>query len=348
MRYTVINTPQNKPARPKALAVENLRTYFRSSTGEIRAVDGVDFAVDEGKVLCIVGESGCGKSLTALSIMGLIDEPGEILPDSRILLGDRDLTKMSGAELRQVRGRELSMIFQEPMSSLNPVMRIGTQIIEAIRLHEKISSREAMERAIEILRLVGITAPERRVREYPHQLSGGMRQRVMIAMALVCNPKVLIADEPTTALDVTVQAQILDLLQELREKLGMAVVFITHDLGVVAEIADEVAVMYAGQVIERGPAKMVLKAPAHVYTRALLDSIPVLGIDKSARLNSIEGMVPSPANWPAGCRFADRCQYAFDRCRIEAPSLEPIGDTFVACWLHSEPSQVAAQMESSK
>ncbi len=317
-----------------ALAVRNLRTLFRTPRGDLRAVDGVDLSVDAGKVLCIVGESGSGKSLTALSIMRLVDWPGEIMPGSEIRLDGRDLATLPEAELRRVRGNLVSMIFQEPMSSLNPVVRVGRQIAEAVRLHQPQSRAAAMARAVEMLRLVGIPAPERRVRDYPHQMSGGMRQRVMIAMALACNPRVLIADEPTTALDVTVQAQILDLLQDLRRRLGMAVVFITHDLGVVAEIADEVAVMYAGQVVERGPAAEVLAAPGHPYTRALIETIPVVGMDRSQRLRAIEGMVPGPLDFPPGCRFANRCAHVFDRCRAAPPPpLVDSGRAQVACWL---------------
>jgi len=320
-------------SKAPVLSVRSLRTWFQTPQGDIRAVDGVDLSVDAGKVLCVVGESGSGKSLTALSIMGLVDHPGRIMPGSEIRLDGRDIANLPDRELRRIRGSAVSMIFQEPMSSLNPVVRVGAQIVEAIRLHESVSRADAMKRAVEMLRLVGITAPERRVRDYPHQMSGGMRQRVMIAMALACNPRVLIADEPTTALDVTVQAQILDLLQELRQRLGMAVVFITHDLGVVAEIADEVAVMYAGEVVERGPAKAVLAQPAHPYTSALMETIPVVGMDRTQRLKAIEGMVPSPLNFPVGCRFANRCPHAFDRCTSEPPPLFSTGAAEAACWL---------------
>jgi oligopeptide/dipeptide ABC transporter ATP-binding protein len=315
------------------LEVRNLRTWFHKRAGVIRAVDGVDLSLDEGETLCLVGESGCGKSVTALSIMGLVDPPGRVMPESEILLGGQDLVTSSEEQLRQVRGNEVSMIFQEPMTSLNPVYTVGDQIAEAVRLHQGVDGRRAEERAVEMMQLVGIPSPESRLRDYPHQLSGGMRQRVMIAMALSCNPRVLIADEPTTALDVTIQAQILELMKDLRDRLGMAILLITHDLGVVAEMADRVNVMYAGRVVERGPVAEVFRRPQHPYTEALLHSIPRLGMTQEEPLQVIRGKVPSALHWPQGCRFAPRCDHAFDRCRREDPPLLPAGSQDSACWL---------------
>jgi oligopeptide/dipeptide ABC transporter ATP-binding protein len=265
--------------------------------------------------------------------MRLIDPPGRIEPGSRVLFRGRDLASVDEEELRQIRGNEISMIFQEPMTSLNPVLKIGDQIVEAVMLHRRVSSAAARERALEMLNLVGFASAERRFGQYPHQLSGGMRQRVMIAMALACEPKLLIADEPTTALDVTIQAQILELIQELRERLGMAVILITHDLGVVAEMCDDVAVMYAGRVVERGSAPDVFRSPQHPYTEALLHSIPLLGMTQAEPLKVIRGIVPNPLTWPAGCRFASRCDYAFDRCLREDPPLMAAGAQKAACWL---------------
>jgi peptide/nickel transport system ATP-binding protein/oligopeptide transport system ATP-binding protein len=249
------------------------------------------------------------------------------------LFSGRDLASLDEEELRQIRGNEISMIFQEPMTSLNPVLKIGDQIVEAVMLHRRVSLAAARERALEMLNLVGFASPSRRFGQYPHQLSGGMRQRVMIAMALACEPKLLIADEPTTALDVTIQAQILELIQDLRERLGTAVMLITHDLGVVAEMCDDVAVMYAGRVVERGPAEAIFRSPQHPYTEALLHSIPLLGMTQAKPLKVIRGMVPSPLRWPVGCRFASRCDYAFDRCLHEDPQLMDTGAQKAACWL---------------
>jgi len=314
------------------LRVENLRTWFASEAGPIRAVDGVDFELDRGRTLGVVGESGSGKSVTALSVMGLIERPGQIREGSRILFEQRDLVRLEQRELERIRGNEISMIFQEPMSSLNPVYAVGAQIAEAVRTHRDVGRREAAERAVEMLELVGISEPRRRSRDYPHQLSGGMRQRVMIAMALACDPKLIIADEPTTALDVTIQAQILDLLIGLRERLGMSILLITHDLGVVAEMCDEVVVMYAGRVVERGGVREVFASPQHPYTEALLQSIPVLGMTQSAPLRVIRGSVPSPLDWPPGCRFAPRCDHAFARCD-EQPPLFASAAGEAACWL---------------
>ena len=324
------------------LVVENLRTHFHTRSGLVRAVDGVDLDVGAGRTLGVVGESGSGKSVTALSIMRLIDPPGRIEPGSRIRFGDRDLVQLDEEELRELRGNEISMIFQEPMTSLNPVFTIGNQIVEAVRLHRSVSAAAAKDRALEMLSLVGIPTPQRRFDDYPHQLSGGMRQRVMIAMALACEPKLLIADEPTTALDVTIQAQILELLRDLRERLGMAIMLITHDLGVVAEMCDDVAVMYAGRVVERGSATDVFRTPQHPYTEALLHSIPVLGVTQAEPLKVIRGMVPSPLSWPVGCRFADRCDYTFDRCLHDDPPLLQAGVQQAACWLCENGARASA------
>jgi oligopeptide/dipeptide ABC transporter ATP-binding protein len=315
------------------LRVENLRTYFDTRSGVVRAVDGVDLSVEQGKTLGVVGESGSGKSVTALSIMRLVDAPGRIDRGSRILFDGLDLVTAAEDDLRRIRGNEISMIFQEPMTSLNPVYTVGNQIAEAVRLHRDVGQRAAVDRALEMLRLVGIPSPERRLNDYPHQMSGGMRQRVMIAMALACDPKLLIADEPTTALDVTIQAQILELMKELRDRLGMAIMLITHDLGVVAEMVDEVAVMYAGRVVERGHVEQIFGSPQHPYTEALLHSIPLLGMTQAKPLKVIRGIVPSPLRWPVGCRYAARCDYAFDRCRRDDPPLLAAGGQSSACWL---------------
>jgi oligopeptide/dipeptide ABC transporter ATP-binding protein len=324
------------------LVVENLRTHFHTRAGLVRAVDGVDLDVSAGRTLGVVGESGSGKSVTALSIMRLIDPPGRIEPGSRIRFGPRDLAQLDEEELRELRGNEISMIFQEPMTSLNPVFTIGNQIVEAVRLHRSVGAARAKERALEMLSLVGIPTPQRRFDDYPHQMSGGMRQRVMIAMALACEPKLLIADEPTTALDVTIQAQILELMRALRERLGMAIMLITHDLGVVAEMCDDVAVMYAGRVVERGSAEAVFRSPQHPYTEALLHSIPVLGSTQAEPLKVIRGMVPSPLAWPLGCRFAARCDYTFDRCLHDDPPLMQAGVQRAACWLCENGARASA------
>ena len=318
------------------LRVENLTTEFALRNGTVPVVDGVELTIDKGKTLCLVGESGSGKSQTALSIMGLVSAPGRVHPDSRILFDGRDLAKMSSRELEAIRGNDISMIFQEPMTSLNPAHTIGAQIAEVVRLHRRCSAREAMDRAVEMLSLVGVPAPERRASEHPHKLSGGMRQRVMVAMALACNPRLLIADEPTTALDVTIQAQILDLMRGLRDEFDMSILMITHDLGVVAEMADDVAVMYAGQIVEFGSVKDTFENPKHPYTRALLDSIPTLDTRRDLPLRVIPGSVPGPEHWPAGCRFNPRCQHAFDKCLDTTPRGEWVGDQKVACWLYED------------
>ena len=305
------------------LQIQDLRTVFRTSGGDVPAVDGVSLDVIRGKTLGIVGESGCGKSVLSLSIMRLVAHPGRI-SSGRVLLEGRDLAGLSNAEMRGVRGKEIGMIFQEPMTSLNPVHTVGFQITEGIRAHESQASKaELRERGIAALARVRIPSPERRFDEYPHQLSGGMRQRVMIAMALACSPKLLIADEPTTALDVTVQAQILDLLRDLQAETGMAIILITHDLGVIAEMADDVAVMYAGRVVERTTARDLFEDPQHPYTLGLLGSIPRLDEDRE-RLLAITGAVPPPFALPPGCRFAPRCPFAIEACRAEIPGLRAI------------------------
>jgi oligopeptide/dipeptide ABC transporter ATP-binding protein len=299
------------------LRVEGLRTSFPSEAGRATVVDGVDFSVAEGEVLALVGESGCGKSVTALSIMRLVPRPGRI-DAGRILLGDQNLLELPVTEMRQVRGSAISMIFQEPMTSLNPVQRVGDQVIEAIQLHNRVSKAEARKRTRELFEQVRISDAAERLDAYPHQLSGGMKQRVMIAMALSARPKLLIADEPTTALDVTIQAQILNLLRELRDELGTGILLITHDLGVVNEIADRVAVMYAGKVIEAAERVELLSEPRHPYTAGLLQSIPSR-TGHGERLHEIEGVVPSPDEWPSGCRFSTRCERVFEPCRAQEP-----------------------------
>ncbi len=311
------------------LEVRELQTHFFTDDGVVRAVDGVSYAIGAGETLAVVGESGSGKSVTALSILRLIATPPGRIVGGSIQFRGRDLLALSDAEMRAIRGKQISMIFQEPMTSLNPVLSCGEQIIEVVMLHERLPRRVARERAIEMLRLVGIPAPEQRVDEYPHQMSGGMRQRVMIAMALACRPALLIADEPTTALDVTIQAQILDLLQRLRRELGMAVLLITHDLGVVAETADRVAVMYAGQVVEYCTVRETFRSTRHPYTAGLLASLPKLGAE-SERLRVIPGNVPNPAHFPPGCRFHPRCPIAVERCRTEVPALRDVGGGHLA------------------
>jgi peptide/nickel transport system ATP-binding protein/oligopeptide transport system ATP-binding protein len=319
------------------LEVRNLRTHFDTDRGLFRAVDGISFEVRRGRTVGLVGESGCGKSVTSLSIMGLVaSPPGRVAADALRFEG-RDLLAMPADERRRLRGGKMSMIFQEPMTSLNPVRTIGHQIVEAVRAHTDLSMAAARERAVEVLDLVRIPSPRSRVDEFPHRLSGGMRQRVMIAMALACDPALLIADEPTTALDVTIQAQILDLLGDLQARLGMAILIITHDLGVIAEIADEVIVMYAGRIVESAPVRELFADPQHPYTIGLLGSIPRLG-EYRERLATIEGTVPSPANQPRGCRFSPRCPFADAQCREQPPPLRAIGPAGgetaheVACW----------------
>ncbi|HEX8695314.1 MAG TPA: ABC transporter ATP-binding protein [Longimicrobium sp.] len=344
---------RDERARPAApgradrpiLQVENLRTYFRTDSGVARAVDGVSFHVNPGETLGIVGESGSGKSVTSLSVMRLIPvPPGRIEPGSRILFRNEagemeDLAVAPERRMRQIRGNDIAMIFQEPMTSLNPVFTVGDQIMESLMLHQGLNKRDARTRAIDMLQLVGIPIPHQRVDEYPHQLSGGMRQRVMIAMALACDPKLLIADEPTTALDVTIQAQILELLNRLQEELGMSIILITHDLGVVAETCDRVIVMYAGQVFEEGPVDDVFHDPQNPYTEGLLRSMPKLG-EQIERLAVIPGVVPSPTNWPVGCRFHERCPYGWEKTEREEPPLFEIGPgRRNKCWLVEHPER---------
>jgi peptide/nickel transport system ATP-binding protein/oligopeptide transport system ATP-binding protein len=326
------------------LRIEGLRTVFRSSMGEIAAVDGVDLEVPRGRTLGIVGESGCGKSMLSLSVMRLVPPPGRIAA-GRVLLEGRNLLDLSAAEMRDVRGSRVAMIFQEPMTSLNPVHTIGWQITEAMRAHDKrASARDLRDRAIAALQRVRIPSPERRFDDYPHQLSGGMRQRVMIAMALACKPSLLIADEPTTALDVTVQAQILDLLRELQAETGMAIILITHDLGVVAEMADEVAVMYAGRVAERAPAAEIFADPQHPYTLGLLGSIPRLDEDRE-RLLAIEGAVPPPFALPKGCRFHPRCPFAVEACTVVQPDLGMVAPGHLAACIRAPVEQITELAE---
>jgi peptide/nickel transport system ATP-binding protein len=317
------------------LEVVDLKTHFFTRDGVVRAVDGVSFSIQPGETLALVGESGCGKSVTSLSIMRLIASPPGRTVAGSIRFNGRDLLALSEREMRKVRGNEISMIFQEPMTSLNPVLTIGRQVAEALVLHRGLGSSQAAERAIEMLRLVNIPEPARRAAEYPHQMSGGMRQRVMIAMALACDPKLLIADEPTTALDVTIQAQILDLMRGLKEKTGAAILLITHDLGVVAEMAQRVVVMYAGRKVEEASVNDLFDRPRHPYTRGLMKSIPRLGAGHGAgkRLAEIPGMVPSLREPMTGCAFASRCSHAGERCRGEIPPLEARGPRhIVACW----------------
>ena len=315
------------------LRVSNLRSSFFTSEGEVRAVDGVSFDIEDGKTVGLVGESGCGKSVTALSIMQLLPKSTGRIVGGEIRFQARDLASLPEQEMRRIRGNEISMIFQEPMTSLNPVMTIGDQIAETVRLHQGASRGEARNRAIELLRLVKIADPQKRVGNYPHQFSGGQRQRVMIAMALACTPKLLIADEPTTALDVTIQAQILELIGELQGRLGMAVLLITHDLGVVAERSDQVAVMYAGKIVESAKPEVIFSRPKHPYTIGLLDSLPGRRSGKK-RLAAISGMVPSPLDWPTGCRFRDRCVRADTCCAAQPPPLIEIERHHrVACFM---------------
>jgi len=309
-----------------------LRTHFASERGEVHAVDGVDLSLERGRTLGIVGESGCGKSVTALSIMGLVPQPPGRIAGGEVLFEGEDLLQAPARRMRDLRGDKLSMIFQEPMTSLNPAFPAGDQVAEALLRHRKISPKEARDQAVEMLRKVRIPSPERRARDYPHQLSGGMRQRVMIAMALACDPRLLIADEPTTALDVTIQAQILELMRLLRAELGTAIILITHDLGVIAELADDVIVMYAGKVVERCAAERLFAEPQHPYTIGLLGSIPRLHLAQ-ARLSAIEGVVPDPVAFPQGCRFHPRCPFAVDKCRTEVPPLIKVSENHeAACW----------------
>ena len=316
------------------LEVSRLKTSFHSKNGVVTAVDDVSFTLGKKETLGIVGESGCGKSVTSLSIMQLLPKKfGVIDQNSSIKLAGQELLGKTKREMCAIRGKDIAMIFQDSMTSLNPVMTIGRQMSEAFMTHEKIDKEEAFKRSVEMLRKVGIPAPEERIREYPHQLSGGMRQRVLIAMALACQPQVLIADEPTTALDVTIQAQILELMKELKQTMNTSIILITHDMGVVAEMADYIMVMYAGKVVEQSDAKSLFNTPLHPYTQGLLSSIPRLDMDVE-ELYSIPGAVPALNEMPQGCRFCDRCKYAVDRCRTEAPELYSCGDRKVRCFLY--------------
>jgi oligopeptide/dipeptide ABC transporter ATP-binding protein len=313
------------------LEVKNLKTYFFTEDGIVKAVDGVDFEVYKGETLGIVGESACGKSVTAFSIMRLLDYPGKTVGGEVIFKG-KNLLKKTEDEVRRIRGKEIAMIFQEPMTALNPVLTVGFQIAEALMMHFKISKKEALKKSIELLKKVGIPIPEQRVNEYPHQLSGGMRQRAMIAMAMSCDPVLLIADEPTTALDVTIQAQILDLMKSLLREFNGSLIMITHDLGVIAEIADRIAVMYAGKVVEYADKKTIFHNPLHPYTFGLLTSIPRLDVEIK-RLNVIPGIVPNPLHFPTGCKFNPRCRFATNKCREEEPTLIKVEEGhLVSCW----------------
>lgn len=317
------------------LEINGLRTSFFTEELEVKAVDGVSFHLPKGKTVGIVGESGSGKSITALSILQLLNRPGKIV-DGEVLFKGKDLTKANEREIRSIRGNEISMIFQEPMTSLNPVYTIGKQIGEALKIHEKFDKAKQRKRAIELLELVGIPSPEQRFKQYPHELSGGMRQRVMIAMALACNPELLIADEPTTALDVTIQAQILELMKRIQKEFGMSVIMITHDLGVVAETCDYVAVMYAGKIVEFQDVRSLFKKPKHPYTVGLMKSIPRHDTDVD-ELEPIRGTVPNPDEMPVGCRFAPRCPFATDLCNEKLPSLLTKEDgSEVRCWIYTD------------
>ncbi|MGH2512017.1 MAG: ABC transporter ATP-binding protein, partial [Candidatus Limnocylindrales bacterium] len=332
-----MNSPESRPGTPPPddvlLEVRGLKTHFKVLDGVVPAVDGVDFSLKRGETLGLVGESGSGKSVTSLSIMRLIERPGEIV-GGEIWFEGRDLLALSEADMEDIRGNDITMIFQEPMTSLNPVFTVGEQIAESVRLHRHASKRDAWDRAIEMLRLVGIPGPERRVKQYPHEMSGGMRQRVVIAMALACDPKLIIADEPTTALDVTIQAQILELMERIQAESGAAMLLITHDLAVVAETVQRVAVMYAGKIVESGSVEETLLQPKHPYTEGLLTSIPSR-VARGQRLNVIKGTVPNPFRLPQGCRFEPRCPYSFAPCKPFEPPLELIGpDRHSRCWLH--------------
>jgi len=319
------------------LQVKNLRTYFYTDDGIVKAVDGIDFSITKGETLGMVGESGCGKSVSALSVLQLIATPPGKIIGGEILFKGKDLLKNNANNMRKIRGNDISMIFQEPMTSLNPVYSVGNQISEAIVLHQNLDKEKAAKKTLEMLKLVGIPNPEKRMHEYPHELSGGQRQRVMIAMALSCNPDLLIADEPTTALDVTIQAQILELIKKLKNEIGMAVLMITHDLGVIAEVSDNVVVVYAGKAMEYTSCLNIFKNPKHPYTGALLKSIPQLTDKPGKKLEVIEGTIPDPLALPFGCKFHPRCKYASKICIKEEPGLKNIGDNhLVRCWMYHE------------
>ena len=329
-------TTADRKTEVPLLEVEDLRTYFRTDAGIAKAVDGISFSIPAGKTLAVVGESGCGKTVTALSILQLIPRPPGEFVSGEIRLAGRNLLKLSPAELRNVRGGEIAMIFQEPGTSLNPVFTIGAQIAEAIRLHRPdVPGSKVREEVIRSLKAVQVSDPERRLSQYPHEMSGGMKQRVMIAMALSCNPELLVADEPTTAVDVTIQSRILDLLQQLQTDRGMSILLITHDLGVVAELAHEVVVMYAGRIIEKAGVEELFANPRHPYTLGLFASLPRIDKDQT-RLEAIEGSVPAATNFPAGCRFRERCKYAEERCREEQTLIQIGNDHLVACWKYDQ------------
>jgi oligopeptide/dipeptide ABC transporter ATP-binding protein len=327
----------------RLLEVNNLTTHFFTSDGVVKAVDGINYHLDEGEILGIVGESGCGKSVSALSLMRLVaDPPGKIV-DGEVTFEDKELLQLGDAEMRSIRGNRMAMVFQEPMTSLNPVLTIGRQITETLELHQNMTKSQARERAVELIRMVGISDAGSRLSDYPHQFSGGMRQRVMIAMALSCNPKLIIADEPTTALDVTIQAQILELMRELAQQFGTALIIITHNLGVVARYAHRVVVMYAGKIIETGTAAEIYRNPRHPYTLGLLNSVPRLDEAVKASLDPIEGLPPDLVDLPVGCSFQPRCPYAFDRCTQETPYLMEHSEAHTtACWRHEELTELKA------
>lgn len=323
--------------REPLLHVKNLKTHFSTEQSRVTAVDGITFEIRSGETVALVGESGCGKSVTSLSILRLFPQHSGTKLDGEIWFEGQDLLSLTNDEMEKVRGNRISMIFQDPMTSLNPVYPIGDQIAEAFIHHQKTTKKEAMERAIEMLKLVGIPSPEKRVHEYPHQLSGGMRQRVMIAMGLACNPRLLIADEPTTALDVTIQAQILELMERIKQELDMGIMLITHDLGVVAEVCSRVMVMYLGQIVEDTTVERLFECPRHPYTMGLMQSIPRMDGDRREKLHVIKGIVPSLHHVPTGCRFAPRCPYADEKCVHQAPDLESFqSDHKVRCWHHAK------------
>jgi oligopeptide/dipeptide ABC transporter ATP-binding protein len=326
----------NESSNNNLLNIQNLSTHFFTEDGIAKAVDGLDLVVSTGETLGIVGESGCGKSMTALSILRLVPDPPGRIVAGKIFFDGVNLLELGDLEMRKIRGNEISMIFQEPMTSLNPVFTIGDQLSETFRFHLRLSKKEALNRSVELLKTVGIPSAESRIKDYPHQLSGGMRQRVMIAIALSCDPKLMIADEPTTALDVTIQAQILDLMRELKEKTQAAIILITHDLGVVAETAQRVAVMYAGRIYEFAKADDLFDNPLHPYTKGLMQSIPTIET-KVDQLHVIPGVVPSLRNLPAGCKFGDRCEHAWDKCRKQEPRLIEVSqEHLVRCWLYND------------
>lgn len=335
MRNCVMAESTTANGHPPLLDVRDLRTYFHTDAGDAKAVDGISFSIGSGKTLAVVGESGCGKTVTALSILQLIPRPPGEFMSGEIRFSGRDLLKIPQNELRAVRGGQVAMIFQEPGTSLNPVFTIGAQIGEAISLHRKLPKSQVRDEVVRSLRAVHVSDPERRLHQYPHEMSGGMKQRVMIAMALSCNPQLLIADEPTTAVDVTIQARILELLKSIQAERGMAILLITHDLGVVAELADDVVVMYAGKIIEKGPVQEVFDKPRHPYTLGLFASLPRID-QKKGRLEAIEGSVPAATRFPTGCRFRERCRYAVPECTVEPPLVTIGEEHFVACWKQEE------------